>query len=209
MNSLLGYDKLIYIILRYAQERKKMKKSLKIALICLIVAIMITTIVLINFTELGVVKLNKLNGNRGMFDTKFGFTADEAYATMYIMRDVGIRQHLIIHLLDYVFIMSYFILMTIAALPFLKSKFQLLAVLVPMGLVFADLIENITMDVAFIKYPQRMNSLVNTSNVFGWIKWSMLVVWVAFFITIVTLWFLEKRKAKLSTAAQIAESKEV
>lgn len=175
-----------------------MKKPVKIALICLVIAIMITSFVLMNFTELGVVKLNKLNGNRGMFDTKFGFSADEAYATMYLMRDVGIRQHLIIHLIDYVFIMSYFIVMTLAALPFLKEKYQLFAVLVPMGLVFADLIENITMDVAFIKFPVRDNALVSTSNVFGWIKWAMLLVWIGFFITIVTLWFLEKRKVKQS-----------
>lgn len=182
-------------VYKYIQERKKMKKPLKIALICLVAAIMITTIVLINFTEVGVVKLNRLNGNRGMFDTKFGFTADQAYATMYIMRDAGIRQHLIIHLLDYIFIMSYFILMTLAALPFLKERYQLLAVLAPIGLVFADLIENITMDVAFITYPVRNNALVNTSNVFGWIKWAMLVVWAAFFITVVIMRFLQKRKA--------------
>lgn len=178
-----------------------MKKPVKIALICLVAAIMITAIVLINFTELGVVKLNKLNGDRGMFDTMMfkkhdGSYKDYAYSTMFMMKSAGIRQHLIIHLIDYVFIMSYFILMTLAAIPFLKGKYQLLAVLVPTGLVLADLIENITIDAALLKFPQRMDALYITSNVFGWIKWCMLVVWVAFMAIIIAKWFIEKRKQK-------------
>lgn len=187
-----------------------MKKAVRIALICLVAAIMITAIVLINFTEVGVVKLNKLNDDRGMFDTMMfnyeGKYTDYAYGTMFRMQDAGIRQHLIIHLIDYVFIMSYFVLMTLAALPFLKGKYQLLAVLVPTALVFADLIENITMDAALLKFPQRMNSLYITSNVFGWLKWAMLLVWIGFMATIITLWFIKRRKEKLVSAAATQEA---
>ncbi|HOB64545.1 MAG TPA: hypothetical protein PKH08_05285 [Clostridia bacterium] len=174
-----------------------MKKPLKIGLICLVAAVMITALVLMN-TEVGVGKLNKLNGNRGMFDTMFGFTADQAYSIMFFMGDAGIRQHLIIHLIDYVFIMSYFILMTVVALPFLKEKYQLYAVIAPMPVVFADLLENILLDAAFLKYPARNDALVQAANAFGWIKWIMFFLWIAFFVTMVVLWFLGRKKAKAS-----------
>lgn len=176
-----------------------MKKIIKIALICLAVGVTVTAFVLLNFTKVGLVKLNSLNGNRGMFDTMFGYTPQYAYQTMYIMGDAGIRQHLIMHLIDYAFIIGYFICMILAAYPFLKEKYQLFAVLVPTGLVFADLIENITMDVALLGYLKnfsRNDALVATSNVFGWIKWALLLVWVLFFAAAVAMWFIDKKKAK-------------
>jgi len=176
-----------------------MKKIVKIALICLAVGVTITAFVLLNFTKLGLVQLNSLNGNQGMFDTMFGYTAQEAYRIMYVMGDAGIRQHLVMHLIDYGFIIGYFICMILAAYPFLKEKYQIFAVLVPTALVFADLIENITMDVALLDYLKTYNrndSLVATSNVFSWIKWAMLLVWVGFFVTIVSIWLINKNKAK-------------
>ena len=180
-----------------------MKKILKIALICFAVAVTVTAYVLLNFTNLGLVKLNSLNGNRGMFDTMFGYTPQYAYQTMYIMGDAGIRQHLIMHLIDYGFIIGYFICMILAAYPFLKEKYQIFAVLVPTGLVFADLIENITMDVALLGYLKTYNrndALVATSNVFSWIKWAMLLLWVIFFVTAVVFWFINRSKAKKAAA---------
>ncbi len=123
-------------------------------------------------------------------DSDMGYTSEEFYNNLEIQDESGRKGYLLIHLADYIFITQFYVLLMISIFMLMRNtkisdKWFYLGLMPLVSGVF-DLLENITIDISILIYPERILFLGRIAPVFTNIKF---IVLYACFIIIVLLGF--------------------
>ncbi len=165
----------------------------------------LTLFILMTATKLGAVKLAQLNGGYGMFDAKFFYSPQKFYEIITMLGAEGRRHYLQTHLLDYAFL-TLFAVVQFTLLSFLYTKLDLsakfsLLFLPIVGQFFADIAENITIDILIRwEYTVQRHGVVRFATSMTILKWIFMLLWLLTVIVLGIL-FLQKKLKKIKEEA--------
>lgn len=192
---------------KLVEKFKSMSKTKRdIIVLSVLVALVVLFTALFMFADFGNPGVKKY-AEKGSFDTRFYYNADDVYETLDGMDpSVDIRHHLIFHIVDYVYMVVYFLFFVAAGLFFGKGKYRLLCYILPFVLVFFDLIENIFLDAVMMIYGtrgERLDILANIAGVATLLKTVMLAVNALFILLLAALYIADSvKKAKTEAVTE-------
>lgn len=159
--------------------------------------IIILVVVLLFFiamiTSMQFVGLEKTSiEGRNIFDTRLTYySGDYFYETVGMMTEQDIKDYSIFHIVDNLFVISYFLLMVVLTYPMLSKKNKKFAFIIPAIPAVFDFIENISIDLLIKAYPIEVG-YGNFIGVITCLKWYTGVIWSLFLATFVVAWVVRK-----------------
>jgi hypothetical protein len=141
------------------------------------------------------------SGGVAILDMRMSYTSDDAYELFTALGTEGRLAYRTLHLVpDTLFPISYAFLFAFISAWFLvrllplEHRLQWLS-MIPLISGLADILENLSLVVSGLVYPNRIDWLVQVSSLLTRIKFSLMPVGVVFLIIIVVVWFVRKRPA--------------
>jgi hypothetical protein len=141
------------------------------------------------------------SGGVPILDLRDSYTADDAYELFAALGSEGRRAYLTLHLvpdtlfpigysLVFAFISAWFL---VRLLP-LDHRLQWLS-MIPLISGLADVLENLSLVICNLAYPNRVDWLVRLAHLLTKVKFGLLPIGLVFLIIIVVMWFFRKRPA--------------
>lgn len=141
------------------------------------------------------------SGGLKILDLRESFSPDDAYELFTALGPEGRQAYLILHLvpdtlfpigyaLVFAFISAWFL---VRLLP-LEHPLQWLS-MIPLISGLADVIENFSLVICNLAYPNRIDWLVQLAHLLTKVKFGLLPIGLVFLIIIVVMWFVRKRPA--------------
>jgi hypothetical protein len=152
--------------------------------------------------------IEKFSGGLPILDMRSSFTPEDAYQLFTALGNEGRLAYRIFHLvpdtlfpisyaLAFAFISSWFL---VRLLP-LDHTLQWLS-LIPLISGLADILENLSLVIASLAYPGRIDWLVHGAFLMNRLKFGLLPIGSVFLIVIVVIWFIRKRPGPTGARAK-------
>jgi hypothetical protein len=152
--------------------------------------------------------IDKFSGGLPILDMRSSFTPEDAYQLFTALGNEGRLAYRIFHLvpdtlfpisyaLAFAFISSWFL---VRLLP-LDHTLQWLS-LIPLISGLADILENLSLVIASLAYPGRIDWLVHGAFLMNRLKFGLLPIGSVFLIVIVVIWFIRKRPGPTGARAK-------
>lgn len=140
-------------------------------------------------------------GGLTILDLRSDFTPDDAFELFTALGAEGRRAYLVLHLvpdtlfpigyaLAFAFISGWFM---VRLLP-LDHRLQWLS-MIPLISGLSDVLENLSLVIANLAYPDRIDWLVRAAHLLTKVKFGLLPIGLVFLTIIVVIWFVRKRPA--------------
>ncbi len=166
---------------------------------CLVLFILMTA------TRLGAVRLAELTAGYGMFDAHIFYTPDKFYEILAMLGADGRAHYLQTHLFDYAFL-TLFVVVQFTLLYYLYNRLELSTkyawLFIPVvGQFFADIAENVTIDVLIRwVYPVQNAAVVRFASAMTILKYIFLAAWLISVVALAVVFFVKKFKKKTADA---------
>ena len=141
------------------------------------------------------------SGGLAILDMRMSYTPEEAYQLFAALGTVGRQAYRTLHLVpDMLFPISYAFLFAFTGAWFLGRLLPLehplqWLILTPLISGLADILENLSLVVCGLVYPNRIDWLAQAASILTKVKFGLMPVGVVFLIIIVVAWFARKRPA--------------
>lgn len=159
---------------------------------------------LMNWTNLpfSTPTIQEYSGGVTILDLRTDFSPDDAYELFSALGTKGRRAYLALHLfpdtlfpigysLAFAFMSAWFL---VRLLP-LNHRLQWLS-MIPLISGLCDVLENLSLVVANLVYPGRIDWLVRVAHLLNKVKFGLLPIGLVFLIIIVVMWFIRKKPAR-------------
>lgn len=159
---------------------------------------------LMNWTNLpfSTPTIQEYSGGVTILDLRTDFSPDDAYELFSALGTEGRRAYLALHLfpdtlfpigysLAFAFMSAWFL---VRLLP-LNHRLQWLS-MIPLISGLCDVLENLSLVVANLVYPGRIDWLVRVAHLLNKVKFGLLPIGLVFLIIIVVMWFIRKKPAR-------------
>lgn len=143
--------------------------------------------------------IQKHAGGLTILDLRSDFDPDDAYELFTALGENGRRAYLALHLVpDTLFPIGYALAFAFVSAWFLVRLLPLDHVLqwlsmIPLISGLADVLENLSLVIANLAYPGRIDWLVRFAHLLTKVKFGLLPIGLVFLIIIVVIWFIRKR----------------
>jgi len=141
------------------------------------------------------------SGGVPILDMRMSYTPEEVYQLFSALGIAGRQAYRTLHLVpDMLFPISYALLFAFTGAWFLVRLLPLehplqWLILTPLISGLADILENLSLVVSGLAYPNRMDWLVHVASLLTKIKFGLMPVGAVFLIIITVVWFIRKRPA--------------
>ena len=141
------------------------------------------------------------SGGVPILDMRMSYTPEEVYQLFSALGIAGRQAYRTLHLVpDMLFPISYALLFAFTGAWFLVRLLPLehplqWLILTPLISGLADILENLSLVVSGLVYPNRMDWLVQVASLLTKIKFGLMPVGAVFLIIITVVWFIRKRPA--------------
>ena len=141
------------------------------------------------------------SGGVPILDMRMSYTPEEVYQLFSALGIAGRQAYRTMHLVpDMLFPISYALLFAFTGAWFLVRLLPLehplqWLILTPLISGLADILENLSLVVSGLLYPNRMDWLAQVASLLTKIKFGLMPVGAVFLIIIVVMWFIRKRPA--------------
>ena len=141
------------------------------------------------------------SGGVPILDMRMSYTPEEAYQLFAALGTAGRQSYRTLHLVpDMLFPISYALLFAFTGAWFLVRLLPLehplqWLILTPLISGLADILENLSLVVSGLVYPNRIDWLAQVASLLTKIKFGLMPVGAVFLIIIVVMWFIRKRPA--------------
>jgi len=141
------------------------------------------------------------SGGVPILDMRMSYTPEEAYQLFAALGTAGREAYRTLHLVpDMLFPISYALLFAFTGAWFLVRLLPLehplqWLILTPLISGLADILENLSLVVSGLAYPNRMDWLAKVASLLTRIKFGLMPVGAVFLIIITVVWFIRKRPA--------------
>ena len=141
------------------------------------------------------------SGGIPILDMRMSYTPEEAYQLFSALGIAGRQAYRTLHLVpDMLFPISYALLFAFTVAWFLVRLLPLehplqWLILTPLISGLADILENLSLVVSSLMYPNRVDWLVQFASLLTKIKFGLMPVGAVFLIIITVIWFIRKRPA--------------
>ena len=141
------------------------------------------------------------SGGVPILDMRMSYTPEEAYQLFSALGIAGRQAYRTLHLVpDMLFPISYALLFSFTGAWFLVRLLPLehplqWLILAPLISGLADILENLSLVVSGLVYPNRMDWLVQVASLMTKIKFGLMPIGLVFLIIIVVVWFVQNRPA--------------
>lgn len=143
--------------------------------------------------------IEKYSGGVPILDMRMTYTPEEAYQLFTALGAVGRQAYRTLHLVpDTLFPIGYALVFAFTSAWFLvrllplEHPLQWLS-LTPLISGLADILENLSLVIAGLAYPSRVDWLVRGASVLTKIKFGLMPVGVVFLCAMVVIWLIRKR----------------
>jgi ABC-type enterochelin transport system permease subunit len=132
---------------------------------------------------------------------RMSYTPEEVYQLFSALGIAGRQAYRTLHLVpDILFPISYALLFAFTVAWFLVRLLPLehplqWLILIPLISGLADILENLSLVVSGLVYPNRMDWLAQVASLLTKIKFGLMPIGLVFLIIIVVMWFVRKRPA--------------
>jgi len=139
------------------------------------------------------------SGGIPILDMRLWFTPEDAYDLFTALGTEGRRAYRILHLLpDMIFPMGYSLVFAFLSAWFLVRLFPLeywmqWLCLIPLVSGLADQLENLSLVICSLAFPQRMDWLVRLAHLLNKIKFGLMPIGMVFLIILTVMWIVRKR----------------
>ena len=139
------------------------------------------------------------SGGVPILDMRMSYTPEEVYQLFSALGIAGRQAYRTLHLVpDMLFPISYALLFAFTGAWFLVRLLPLehplqWLILTPLISGLADILENLSLVVSGLVYPNRMDWLVQVASLLTKIKFGLMPVGAVFLIIITVVWFIRKR----------------
>jgi hypothetical protein len=141
------------------------------------------------------------SGGVPILDMRISYTPEEVYQLFSALGIAGRQAYRTLHLVpDMLFPISYALLFAFTGAWFLvrllplDHRLQWLS-MIPLISGLADLLENLSLVICNLAYPNRMDWLAQVASLLTKIKFGLMPIGLVFLIIIVVMWFVRKRPA--------------
>ena len=141
------------------------------------------------------------SGGVPILDMRMSYTPEEAYQLFSALGIAGRQAYRTLHLVpDILFPISYSLLFAFTVAWFLVRLLPLehplqWLILIPLISGLADILENLSLVVSGLVYPNRIDWLAQVASLLTKIKFGLMPIGLVFLIIIVVMWFVRKRPA--------------
>jgi hypothetical protein len=141
------------------------------------------------------------SGGVPILDMRMSYTPEEVYQLFSALGIAGRQAYRTLHLVpDMLFPISYALLFSFTGAWFLVRLLPLdhplqWLILTPLISGLADILENLSLVVSGLVYPNRMDWLAQVASLLTKIKFGLMPIGLVFLIIIVVMWFVRKRPA--------------
>jgi len=141
------------------------------------------------------------SGGVPILDMRISYTPDEAYELYKALGTAGRQAYRTLHLVpDMLFPISYALLFAFTGAWFLVRLLPLehplqWLILTPLISGMADILENLSLVVSGLAYPNRMDWMAQIASLLTKIKFGLMPAGAVFLIIIMVVWFIRKRPA--------------
>ena len=141
------------------------------------------------------------SGGVPILDMRMSYTPEEVYQLFSALGIAGRQAYRTMHLVpDILFPISYALLFAFTGAWFLVRLLPLehplqWLILTPLISGLADILENLSLVVSGLAYPNRMDWLAQVASLLTKIKFGLMPVGAVFLIIITVVWFIRKRPA--------------
>jgi hypothetical protein len=141
------------------------------------------------------------SGGVPILDMRMSYTPEEVYQLFSALGIAGRQAYRTLHLVpDILFPISYALLFAFTVAWFLVRLLPLehplqWLILTPLISGLADILENLSLVVSGLVYPNRMDWLAQVASLLTKIKFGLMPIGLVFLIIIVVMWFVRKRPA--------------
>ena len=141
------------------------------------------------------------SGGVPILDMRMSYTPEEAYQLFTALGTAGRQAYRILHLVpDMLFPISYALLFAFTGAWFLVRLLPLehplqWLILTPLISGLADILENLSLVVSGLVYPNRIDWLAQVASLLTKIKFGLMPVGVVFLCVMVVIWVIRKRPA--------------
>jgi hypothetical protein len=145
--------------------------------------------------------IEKHSGGLAILDMRMSYTPEEAYQLFAALGTAGRQAYRTLHLVpDMLFPISYALLFAFTGAWFLVRLLPLehplqWLILTPLISGLADILENLSLVVSGLVYPNRIDWLAQVASLLTKIKFGLMPVGAVFLIIITVVWFIRKRPA--------------
>ena len=156
----------------------------------------IVTVILMDFTSLGVPTIQKITG-KGLIDSKVYYSSSGLYEYLENFNDEAIHALLTVHAIDYVFMLAVCVLEITVLLLLSKHNWKVLFFgAFPFLELFFDVSENMFVDFAIKKLPEKASMLSGLAGGMTLCKWIFTVLYLVCAFTMIGIVIAKKIKAK-------------
>jgi hypothetical protein len=145
--------------------------------------------------------IQEYSGGITILDLRSNFSPHDAYELFSALGTEGRRAYLALHIIpDTLFPIGYALAFAFMSAWFLvrlaplDHRLQWLS-MIPLISGLADVIENLSLVICNLAYPQRIDWLVRIAHLLTKVKFGLLPIGLVFLIIIVVIWFIRKRPA--------------
>lgn len=145
--------------------------------------------------------IEEYSGGVPILDMRMSYTPEEAYQLFSALGNTGRQAYRTLHLVpDMLFPITYALLFAFTGAWFmvrllpLEHPLQWL-ILTPLISGLADILENLSLVVSGLVYPNRIDWLAQVASLLTKIKFALMPIGLVFLIIIVVMWFVRKRPA--------------
>jgi hypothetical protein len=141
------------------------------------------------------------SGGIPILDMRMSYTPEEVYQLFSALGIAGRQAYRTLHLVpDMLFPISYALLFAFTVAWFLVRLLPLehplqWLILTPLISGLADILENLSLVVSGLVYPNRIDWLAQVASLLTKIKFGLMPIGLVFLIIIVVMWFVRKRPA--------------
>lgn len=172
------------------------KNKLKIVALAFACTVFFASLIAMQF-QVGGFTTKEL-GNKAIFDSQLTYySGNYFYDTLALMPADAVVHYRAFHILDYFFVISYYILMYASLRFVLPKKYHALCFIIPALPAVCDFAENISLDVLMANYPAQ-SSYASALGVWTCLKWYLGVIWLITFSVFLIIKILNYKKAKTS-----------
>lgn len=156
----------------------------------------IVAVILMDFTSLGVPTIQKITG-KGLIDSKVYYSGIGLYEYLENFNDEAIHALLTVHAIDYVFMIAVCVLEITVLLLLSKHSWKVLFFgAFPFLELFFDISENMFVDFAIKKLPEKASMLSGLAGGMTLCKWIFTVLYLVSAFTMIGFVIAKKIKAK-------------
>ncbi len=179
-------------------SEKTFKILLVLCIVCFIVALIM--FIIMDFTNFGLLGLNKENGNKGLIDALFYYDSSALHSYISETSLEGRNIVLSIHKVDYVFMT--FVLLTEVLCAILVSsktkKYAIFAIGFAICEFIADIVENVCVDKCILAFPREPANLATMAGNGALVKWIFTILFCVTIIAFLIYYFAVKIKNRKS-----------